>query len=89
MSSLRAIAIGKATGGGGGGGGEITVEALTATENKTYTAPSGKAYSPVVDLRERDARPDMDAQALSMLHLDMVAAEKGLKPLNPSFWNQF
>lgn len=32
---------------GGGGGGDITVEALTATENKTYTAPSGKAYSPV------------------------------------------
>ena len=30
-----------------GGGGEITVEALTATENKVYTAPSGKAYSPV------------------------------------------
>ena len=45
MSSLRAIAIGKAT--GGGGGGDIAVEAIIATENKTYTAPSGKAYSPV------------------------------------------
>lgn len=31
-----------------GGGSSVTVEALTATENKTYTAPSGKAYSPVV-----------------------------------------
>ena len=31
----------------GGGGGGVTVEALTATENGTYTAPSGKAYSPV------------------------------------------
>ena len=31
----------------GGGGGDITVEALSATENGTYTAPSGKAYSPV------------------------------------------
>ena len=30
-----------------GGGSSVTVEALTATENKTYTAPSGKAYSPV------------------------------------------
>lgn len=48
-----------------------------------------KTYSPVVDLRERDARPDMDAQALGMIHLDIVAAQKGLKPLNPSFWNQF
>ena len=33
--------------GGGEGGGDITVEALSVTENGTYTAPSGKAYSPV------------------------------------------
>lgn len=33
---------------GGGGGGDITVEALSVTENGTITAPSGKAYSPVV-----------------------------------------
>ena len=32
----------------GGGGGEITVEGLSVTENATYTAPEGKAYSPVV-----------------------------------------
>ena len=44
MSSIRALAIAKATGGGGSG---VTVEALSATENKTYTAPSGTAYSPV------------------------------------------
>ena len=31
----------------GGGGGDITVEALTVTENKTFTAPEGKAYNPV------------------------------------------
>lgn len=31
----------------GGGGGGVTVEPLTVTENGTYTAPSGKAYSPV------------------------------------------
>ena len=31
----------------GGGGGDITVESLPVTENGTYTAPSGKAYSPV------------------------------------------
>lgn len=29
------------------GPGYVAVESLTATENKTYTAPSGKAYSPV------------------------------------------
>lgn len=32
---------------GGGGGGDITVEALSVTQNGTYTAPTGKAYSPV------------------------------------------
>ena len=30
------------------GGASVEVESLNATENKTYTAPSGKAYSPVV-----------------------------------------
>lgn len=33
--------------GGGEGGGDITVEALSVTENGTYTAEEGKAYSPV------------------------------------------
>lgn len=36
-------AMGKQAGGGGG----VTVEPLTVTENGVYTAPSGKAYSPV------------------------------------------
>lgn len=36
----------KLTGTGSGGGG-ITVEALSVTQNGTYTAPTGKAYSPV------------------------------------------
>ena len=31
-----------------GSGGDITVEGLSVTENGTYTAPSGKAFSPVV-----------------------------------------
>lgn len=33
--------------GGGEGGSDITVEALSVTENGTYTAETGKAYSPV------------------------------------------
>lgn len=45
MSSIKAIALGKIV--GGGGGGDVSVISLTATENITYTAPSGKAYSPV------------------------------------------
>ena len=31
----------------GGGGSSVTVESLSVTENGTYTAPTGKAYSPV------------------------------------------
>lgn len=34
--------------GGGGGGSSVTVEPLTVTQNGTTTAPSGKAYSPVI-----------------------------------------
>lgn len=48
-----------------------------------------KSYCPGVDLRARGSRPDFDALALGMIHLDMVAAKKKLKPLNPSFWNTF
>lgn len=33
--------------GTGGGGSDITVESLSVTANGTYTAPSGKAYTPV------------------------------------------
>lgn len=36
--------LGKQAGGGGGG---VTVEPLSVSENGTYTAPTGKAYSPV------------------------------------------
>lgn len=32
---------------GGGGGGDITVESKSISSNGTYTAPAGKAYSPV------------------------------------------
>ena len=44
---LYDILLAKQLAGSGGGGGGVTVEPLTATENKTYTAPTGKAYSPV------------------------------------------
>ena len=48
-----------------------------------------RTYCPTVDLRERVDTPDLDALALGLLHLDMVAAGKKLHPLNPSFWNTF
>ena len=48
-----------------------------------------RSYCPTVDLREREFVPNLDALALGMMHLDMVAARKNLKPLMPSFWNMF
>lgn len=45
MDSLTILALKKAE--GGGGGGDITVESLSVSQNGTYTATTGKAYSPV------------------------------------------
>ena len=43
---ILAFLMGKQAGGGGGGG-DITVESKSIDVNGTYTAPTGKAYSPV------------------------------------------
>ena len=48
-----------------------------------------KSYCPTVDLREMADFPNMDVLALGMLHLDMLAAQKKLKPLKAAFWNKF
>lgn len=48
-----------------------------------------KAYCPSVDLRELADIPDMDAMALGMIHFDLLAAQKKLRPLRPMFWNRF
>ena len=46
MSSIKAIALAKMVGGGCEPG-DITVQTLNVNANGQYTAPSGKAYSPV------------------------------------------
>lgn len=48
-----------------------------------------KTYCPTVDLREREFVPNLDAAAIGMMHLDMVAARKQLRPVKPSFWNMY
>lgn len=48
-----------------------------------------RSYLPLIDLRELADIPDMDAMALSLMHLDLVASGKDLTPLKPSFWNTF
>lgn len=68
---------------------EILKESGNALGERLDWCTKCKTYCPAVDLRERDTVPDLDALALGMLHMDMVAAKKGLQPLHPAFWNTF
>ncbi|MDR1776646.1 MAG: formate dehydrogenase accessory protein FdhE [Desulfovibrio sp.] len=72
-----------------GGVMELLRESGPAQGERLDWCTSCKAYCPTVDLRERESRPNLDALALGMMHLDMVAADKKLHPLKPSFWNRF
>lgn len=47
------------------------------------------AYLPTIDIRDRIAMPNLEAQALGMLHLELIAQEKHLHPIRSSFWNTF
>jgi hypothetical protein len=58
----------------GGGGGGVTVTSLTVTENGTYTAPSGTAYSPVaVDVVSKDTETlkSLVERTITTIHLDV------------------
>lgn len=68
---------------------EMLRESKNAQGERLDWCTKCKTYCPSVDLRERDTTPNLDALALGLLHLDMVAAKKGLHPINPSFWNTF
>ena len=71
MSSIKALALAKAI--GGGSGPSVTVEALTATENKVYTAPEGKAYNPVTV----NVSGDIDIETLTVTENGTVTAPSG------------
>ena len=68
---------------------EILKEAGNALGERLDWCTRCKTYCPTVDLRERDTAPDLDALALGMLHMDMVAAKYGLQPIDPAFWITF
>lgn len=72
--------------------GEGAVEILHEAGNRGERLDYCKGcltYCPTVDLRELADVPDMDAMALGLLHLDLVARERKLTPLAASFWNSF
>ncbi len=68
---------------------EILKETKTESGERIDFCTKCHCYCPNIDLRISGKRPDFDTMALGMLHLDMIAAEKKLTPLNPSFWNTF
>jgi FdhE protein len=48
-----------------------------------------KAYFPCIDLREYSVGPDMSVAPLGLIHLNLIAARKGYRPLAPAPWNTF
>lgn len=68
---------------------ELLREAQGARGERAEWCTHCKSYCTGTDLRERDSRPDMTVLPLCLMHLDMAAAERGLTPLYPAFWNQF
>ncbi len=48
-----------------------------------------RTYTVGLDERSFSSDLDMDAVALSLIHLDMVAAEKHLSPVCRTLWNQY
>ncbi len=68
---------------------EILKESKTESGERIDWCTKCKSYCPNIDLRVNGKRPDFDMMALGVLHLDMIAAEKKLTPLTPSFWNTF
>lgn len=54
-----------------GGGGNIIVEALSVTQNGTYTAPTGKAYSPVtVNVSGGSSLPVAEEKQINFIDYD-------------------
>ena len=69
------------------------IEILAEEDNKFGEAldwcTQCHSYCPTIDIRDRIAMPNLEAQAIGMLHLELVASEKKLHPLRNSFWNTF
>ncbi len=72
--------------------GENTIEYLRAADSaweRVELCRTCKTFVPCVDMREQTANPDIEAAAMGMLHLNLLAVQEGLHPLAPSFWNTF
>lgn len=61
--------------------------AQDATRERIEVCRACNGYALCVDLREYDPVPALETVPLALLHLDMVARERGLRPLFRSIWN--
>ena len=69
--------------GGGGGGSSVSVKPLSVTENGTYTAPEGKAYSPV-SVNVPAPTPSLQSKSITMTQngTQIVEADSGYDGLS-------
>ncbi|SKA81879.1 FdhE protein [Paucidesulfovibrio gracilis DSM 16080] len=61
--------------------------ARDAARERIEICHSCNGYALCVDLREFDPVPALETVPLALLHLDMVARERGLRPLFRTIWN--
>lgn len=60
-----------------------------ARNERIETCSQCKGYLLCVDLREYEKDPNLQALPLALVHLDIIAQEKGFGPLSPATWNTF
>lgn len=60
-----------------------------AKHERIETCSQCKGYLLCVDLREYEKDPNLQALPLALVHLDIIAQEKGFGPLSPATWNTF
>lgn len=65
------------------------LHAHKARQERVELCTKCHSYFPCIDLREYADDPDMLAAPLGLMHLDIIAAEKGYAPLAPAPWNTF
>jgi FdhE protein len=58
-------------------------------DERVYTCKKCNHYFHCVDTTDRKSFPDLNLEALALIHLDYLAQEKGYKPLVHLPWNQF
>jgi len=65
------------------------LHAQKARQERIEACTRCKAYFLCIDLREYSQDPDLSVAPLGLMHLDVIAAQKGYVPLAPAPWNTF